>query len=274
MFLSFVGHHIGNIEMLTVDQRRVFSQEGVLRLDGAVPANAVSRMCDRLWEFMELKHGLRRKDPSSWSPGARPSGFQSLVRSNAFSEMASDRLCTAVDELLDRPDISKTPKHWGIPLPAFPQLGKWALPGGPDTWHIDVAARGTRCWALRAFLLLDYVQEHGGPAIVVAGSARVTRRIASDVGSKDPTGLRSKQARTTLMKTEPWIRQLLTDPTRRNPIAPEAIATDGTPLRIVPLTGNPGDVFLMDLGSLHSKSANTAKTPRLMISQTFYTNSE
>jgi hypothetical protein len=43
----------------------------------------------------------------------------------------------------------------------------------------------------------------------------------------------------------------------------------GGDLEVVELTGQPGDVYLMDLRVLHSRCANTLPVPRLMITQRF-----
>lgn len=40
---------------------------------------------------------------------------------------------------------------------------------------------------------------------------------------------------------------------------------DGTELRVVELTGNPDDVFFMDLRTLHTPAPNASDTARLML---------
>ena len=121
--------------MLSAFQRKEFEETGVLRLARAVEAEPVARMRDLLWEFMTRVHGFVQDDPATWEPGERPSGFQQLVRSDAFSEMASPGLCAAADELLGAGSAQR-PNHWGPPLPAFPETGPWCVPH--DGWHMDV----------------------------------------------------------------------------------------------------------------------------------------
>ena len=41
------------------------------------------------------------------------------------------------------------------------------------------------------------------------------------------------------------------------------------PLRVVEMTGAPGDVWLMDLRTFHSASPNAAEVPRVMVTQRF-----
>jgi len=40
-------------------------------------------------------------------------------------------------------------------------------------------------------------------------------------------------------------------------------------VKVVELTGAPGDVWLMDLRALHSASMNTSSRPRVMVTQRF-----
>ncbi len=82
--------------------------------------------------------------------------------------------------------------------------------------------------------------------------------------------MKSGKTKRLLANTEPWIRDLFTenDPTEREQrFLQEGKASDGTPLQVVELTGDAGDVILMDLCALHSISANVRSTPRLMIGQ-------
>ncbi len=250
--------------MLSASQRSEFEETGVLRLERAVEVEPVEQMRDRLWEFMARVHGLVRDDPATWPPGERPTGFQKLVRSDAFAPMASPILCAAADELLGA-GAAQGPNHWGPPLPAFPEPGPWTVPH--DGWHMDVPAGGSRYLGLRAFLLLDRVESRGGATFMVIGSQRVAHRVAREVGDQP---MSSGKTRKLLAKTEPWIRDLFTesDPTEREQrFLREGKASDGTSLQVFELTGYAGDVILMDLCALHSISPNVRSTPRLMIGQ-------
>ena len=42
---------------------------------------------------------------------------------------------------------------------------------------------------------------------------------------------------------------------------------DGVPVKVVELTGDPGDVYFVDLRILHSIGANVSNQPRMMIAQ-------
>lgn len=254
--------------MLSASERSEFEETGVLRVEQAVELEAVARMRDRLWEFMARVHGLVRDDPATWEPGGRPTGFQRLVRSDAFAEMASAKLCAVADDLLG-PDAARLADHWGQPLCAFPERGPWCVPH--DGWHIDVPASESdeRCLGFRAFVLLDHLESQGGATVVVAGSQRIARRVAREAGER----MKSGKARKVLATREPWIRDLFTpgNPAERDRrLLQPGKASDGTSLEVVELVGEAGDAILMDLSALHAISPNVHSTPRLMIAQGLY----
>ena len=91
--------------MLSASEHNEFEETGVLRVEQAVELEAVARMRDRLWEFMARVHGLVRDDPATWESGGRPTGFQRLVRSDAFAEMAA-KLCAAADDRRGSPGFA------------------------------------------------------------------------------------------------------------------------------------------------------------------------
>lgn len=251
--------------MLSASQRTQFEETGVLRLEQAVEPEAVARMRDRLWKFIEAVHGFVRHDPATWEPGGRPTGFQKLVRSDAFAEMGSARLRAATEELLG-PNAARAANHWGQPLPAFPEPGPWCVPH--DSWHMDLPASGSddRCSGFRAFLLLDRLESQGGATLVVTGSQRVARRAAREAGER----MKSGKAKKVLASREPWIRDLFTPSDDRERFLEAGKASDGTPLRVVELVGEAGDAILMDLCALHTVAPNVRPTPRLMIGQGLY----
>ena len=72
------------------------------------------------------------------------------------------------------------------------------------------------------------------------------------------------------MKKESFFRTLLD----RNLGQPDGLFEEtgrvqGVDLQVLELTGEPGDVYLMDLWVLHSRCANTLPVPRLMMTQRF-----
>ena len=119
------------------------------------------------------------------------------------------------------------PVSGGLAAPNLPLPGAaWTVPR--EAWHVDEpAARGEpRAWALLGFVLLDVVEPGGGATVMVAGSHRRLVELA--------------------------------------PVADPALALAGEPWRVVELTGDAGDVVLMDPRCLHTVSANVRR-PRLQM---------
>jgi hypothetical protein len=264
--------------MLTDAQRAEFSELGILRLPGIVPAEDVACMRGRLWEALEERHGIRPDDETTWSI-ARPCHLQKIGRSGAFEALDQPALLEAVDELLGSGQW-RAPAHWGPPLVVFPSPdAEWNVPH--QVWHLDSPVSGSdpRPPGLRAFAFLEKVEPRGGATAIVAGSHRRVYELAREkapdglLRSKPQGLLRSKQVRNELAATEPWVEALFApgDPDARIArFLDEGTVSAGIPLRVVEATGEPGDVTLMDLRCLHSLTDNVGRRPRLVIGHAFH----
>lgn len=254
--------------MLDATQRAAFVRCGFITVAKAVNRRDVTRMKRRLWRFLQNERGIAEHRRESWPKEARPTGLQKLSRTGAFAEMLSPLVRTAVDDLLGAGTAEES-RHRPVPLVVFPETHAWRVPGGRHTWHVDAPVEEKGCVALRAFLLLDAVDRHTGPTLAVAGSARLARRIVTERGS---TAVPSRRLAKVLAKAEPWIRDLVIESGNgdRERFLRWGTSLDRLPLRVVPLVGEAGDVVLMDLATLHSKSANASHLPRLVVGQTFW----
>lgn len=255
---------------LTSKQVDEFKTLGVLKLTKCVEPKVAGCLTNSLWDFLENDQGISKNDSSTWPPGYRPTGFQELTRNGTFRRMASPLLCDAVGELLGHGASCKV-KNWGIPLVLFPSSidGRRTIPFGPDTWHIDAPPRTSSCHAIRAFLLLQDVAEHQGPTMAVAGSSNLLRQLATQKTTKSQS---SKTLLKQLNRTEPWINRLMSepDPTLRDKLYCWGKSNSDLPLKVTEFVGDSGDVFLMDISTIHSKSRNSANLPRMVLSQTFW----
>lgn len=257
---------------LTSKQVEEFKTHGLLKLANCVEPKVAGRLANSLWDFLENEQGISKSDSRTWPLGYRPTGFQRLTRNGTFRRMASPLLCDAVDELLGYEASCKV-KNWGIPLVLFPDSrdGHRTIPFGSDTWHIDAPPRSSSCYAIRAFLLLQDVSKHQGPTMAVAGSSNLLRQLAAQRTTRSQS---SKTVLNQLNRTEPWINRLLSesDPVVREELYCWGKSNSGLPLKVTEFAGDSGDVCLMDISTIHSKSRNTAKLPRMMLSQTFWVN--
>ena len=256
--------------MFTARHKDEFERLGVARFPEILPAGDVRDMSDRLWRALGEDHKVFRDDPPSWR-AARPSGFQRLIRSDAFAAIASPAVVGVLDALFGAGQW-QPPRHWGQPLLCFPTPGlDWDVPH--RHWHLDIPA-GDACRTLpgvRLFAFLERVEPRAGGTLVVTGSHRLVQALGAR--SEAPAVLRSAQVRKALMRSTPFIRSLCSPPEGSDRVREfmGGTARQGdVPLTVAELTGEPGDVVVMDLRVLHALAPNCGSRPRLLLGQHIY----
>lgn len=246
-----------------------FAQQGYARLPAAIGAATTHAMRQRLWDFLSQQHGAQPDKADTWAP-ARPSGFQIMSKSGAFDALNCSTLNAALDQLLGR-DAWQRPKHWGMPLVTFPEASiEWRVPH--KQWHLDFALRhsGDLWPGLRILAFLAPVAPRGGGTLLIEGShTLVERMVASGNGAGH-----SADVRKTLARSSAWLRELWSasaggvDRTQRFTSAGAVI--DDVPVRVVELTGAPGDIVLMHPWMLHAAAPNCGSAPRMMLSHSVF----
>ncbi len=254
--------------MLTVEQRSEFQQLGLVRLRSAISTAHVERMCDVLWASL-ARHGVHRDAPATWI-SERVTGIQAAPRSQAFNAMGNPAICSALDDLFGA-GTWKRPPRWGQPLVTFP--GKRTLWDVPHmSWHLDApASRSSTTKKLPGVVVFAYlapVLEQGGGTLVLAGSHRVVEDFAANADPADEG--RSADVRIALTRAEPWLRALWSrdaaiDRVQRFMI--DGAVVRGVPVRVMELTGEPGDVIIWHPWLFHAPVLNCRSQPRLMLRQ-------
>jgi hypothetical protein len=248
--------------MLTPEQRSEFQQLGLVRLPSAIDAADVARMCDSLWNTL-AKHGVKRDAPETWT-AERVSGIQEISRSEAFAALGSAAVCSSLDDLLG-PGGWEPPPRWRQPLVTFPTERKWEVPHA--SWHLDAPA-SPKIPGVLLFAYLAPVPERGGGTVMLAGSHRIVEKFAAGLGATDEG--RSADVRRKLNRAEPWLRALWSrddkvDRVRR--FMTEGAMVRGVPLRVMEMTGEPGDVIIWHPWLFHCATSNCTSQPRLMLRQ-------
>ena len=163
--------------MLSLEQRECFERAGYVRLPHAF-ADA-DAMAVFVWSRLSELHGIKRNDRTTWSAEAPWVGLNKFKDHPLFQSIASEAVCSAIDDLLGSGAWVK-PKTWGGFLVKFPdrQPEAWTIPTDAY-WHVDshfTYEPGTR-FGVRVFSLLSEVEPHGGGTLAVAGSHRLVERF-------------------------------------------------------------------------------------------------
>jgi hypothetical protein len=252
---------------LTREQRATFERDGVVRLDGVVPADLVAAAQTAVRRPLEAagfwRDGAWRLDalprPVWPDHGVRTAKTIGNKHPELEALMEAPAIRTVVDELLEGREIDRRIYPRPQVLFTLPNAEQWMMTTG---WHTDAPRLASRRPAgVQVFTFLDHVAPRGGGTLVIAGSHRLLN---------DGQFLTAKHVHR-LLGREPFFRQLWTK--RPIPWADDAElpsgAIDNLPLRVMELTGAPGDAWLMDLRTLHNGAPNAGDHPRLMVTYRF-----
>lgn len=220
---------------MTPQQLSSFNEQGYLFLRGAIPKKQLSNVRDDVWA--ELKR------LNLWSSGKRLSAVNKTL--TPFQETV--KISSAIrdehlhNRLLPEQVVSMLPKLAGRELAfahqqmliSLPNQGAWSLTG--LNWHTDVASSSSELVpGIQAFILIDQVKSHGGGTLALAGSHLFNRR----------NNLRGQACE--ILRAGGDVTQL----------APN--------ISIVEMSGDAGDVYLMDMRVLHTPSINATHNVRIM----------
>lgn len=256
--------------MLTAAQKREFEARGLLCLPGLLPPSDVERNRDEVYRLCE-KLGCRRDQRWSWGQTldsrrvakrlkkwSDRRSFMTPALHEAMTSLAGGTALQpwsqSADLLVSRPSSRMMADGTSEPAECS------GTQRGTMPWHVDVPRLPQfGLVGVQMFTFLDTVAGGGGGTAVVAGSHRLSRGAALSISEV-----------TEALKKESFFRTLLD----RNLGQPDGLFEEtgrvqGVDLQVLELTGEPGDVYLMDLWVLHSRCANTLPVPRLMMTQRF-----
>ena len=253
--------------MLTTEQRDEFERLGIMRLPGAIARADAEAMCDRVWQALGKRYGLRRGSPATWNQQYLL-GTHHLPKSETFPEIGSPAIRSALGDLFGSGNW-EPPDRWGSLLVTFPNShDRWTVPH--QAWHLDypVSSEMKELFIVRIFVCLAKLEPCSGGTVFVAGSHRAVQNLVSKDGV---ARMRSADVRIALIRTHAWMRSLCTldeSLDRVEAFMRKSSVADGVELRVVEMTGEPGDAFLTHPLLLHTGSKNTATYPRIALSST------
>lgn len=251
--------------MLTQEQRDEFTRTGLIAIPGAVPEADVAYMRARIWEHLHHTYGIHEDHPDTWTV-KRPAQFKALRRSEHFAKVGASTIPTALDDLMGSGHW-KRPAAWPAgPLITFPSVaGDWDVPA--SGWHFDKPfdrAETASVPAINVFVFLAPALPHGGGTAILTGSHRLVAKHAA----ASEVIVHSPELKNRLGADHPWLHDLWDKESRHDRIRrfmDEGVEVDGVALRVVELTGAPGDAYLMNTRTLHAPTANVRPTPRMML---------
>ncbi|HZQ84348.1 MAG TPA: phytanoyl-CoA dioxygenase family protein [Acidimicrobiales bacterium] len=250
---------------LTVADHGHFRDRGWVRVPGAFSGDDAAAMRDVVWRALE-KRGVRRDDPSTWTDEA-PTHLQGLKGAPQFGAVGTPRTLGAITEVLGT-DAWPRPRDWGAFFLLFPTARPWNVPHAG--WHVDAPYRDRLepPAGLKVHALFGDVEPRAGGMTVIEGSHRVVAHVMST--SPPAANTSAARIRKHLMASDPWLKELATpgDPDAR--IAQFAdTSTDvfGVDVRVVEMTGQPGDVILMHPLLLHIRPTNAGSQPRFLVNK-------
>ncbi len=251
--------------MLTVEQNQAYEQLGIVHLPGAFSKTDAEEMVDRIWAVLKARFDVRRDDPASWNI-TMGYGFGELKTDPAFHKVGSPTTIRAIDCLLGQ-DGWVRPSNWGQLLVTFPEVDKkWTVP--TEIWHTDFGFLPcTDPFGVTVFSFSSDVRPHGGGTLVIEGSHRLVQQFVARQ-PREQLG-KMKRVRLAFMESEPWLRDLKTagDSKKRNERFARTELVSGVPVRVVELTGQPGDIVLCHPWMVHAVATNCGEFPRMMCIQ-------
>jgi hypothetical protein len=224
------------------------------------------------WRELEDTHGMRRDDRSGWRQIR--GDLKAAKHDPIQAKILTERVRGVFADLLGQAAWSP-PEDWGRTIVTFPQPGSWDVPthlwhwDNPSELHLDHPR------ALFVVSFIGSVATRSGGTLIVSGSPRLLiqqeRRTPADQ-RRDPAAKTWDR----FHRSHPWLRAL----TGQAPSPPDRIAVfmdsetivEGLPLRMVELTGEPGDMVFCHPLMVHCAAPNRGVRPRFMrIKQQFLT---
>jgi len=222
---------------------------------------------------MSRRYQIRRDDPATWK-AQRIAGTKDRPKAITFATVVNPPLRAILDQLL-APAEWERDQYWGSLLVSFPGT----FPEAPDGWdvphqgwHFDapVVRSLPHLYGVRLFTCMAKVEPQGGATLAVVGSPRLAQALANALGLGK---LRSADIRKALVRRYRWMKELCSPDAKVDRVQRFMDATttlEDVEVRVVEMTGEPGDTFIVHPLMMHAQSPNRLEMPRMVLSSTVY----
>jgi hypothetical protein len=249
---------------LTASDIQRFERDGYVMVRQAFSRANGLAMERQWWRELEDTHGIRPDDRSSWRQIR--GDLKAAKRDPIQARILTERVCGVFDDLLGKVAWS-LPRDWGRAIVTFPGPGAWEVPTRLWHWDNPSALHLDRPRGLFIVSFIGSVAPRGGGTLVISGSPRLIiqqeRRVPAS--QRRELGARIWER---FHRSDPWLMAL----TGHVPSPADRIAAfmdaetivEGVPLRVVELTGEPGDMVFCHPVMAHCVAPNRGARPRFM----------
>lgn len=249
---------------LTSSDIQRFERDGYVVVRQAFSRADGLAMEQQWWRELEDTHGIRPDDRSSW--GQIVGDLKAAKRDPSQARILTERVRGVLDDLLGKAAWSP-PRDWGRPLVTFPEPGAWDVPARLWHWDNPCEPHLDRPTGLFVVSFIGSVAPRSGGTVILSGSPRLLiqqeRQIPASHRDDSIAVLRER-----FHRSHPWLMAL----TGQAPSPADRIAAfmdtetivEGVPLRVVELTGEPGDMVFCHPVMVHCVAPNRGTRPRFM----------
>ena len=257
--------------MLSQEEKESFVKWGFVKIDALIPNEVVDPIREAVLDRL-CRHGFWGEE--GWKAPADAEAEMKLRNtikeisrsSKSLRPILTERVLSYARDLVSGDEVEMSPPitQFLFTAPSSYVMnhdgrwnGKWEVPR--SIWHLDMPrSRSIGPPGPEMFTFLNKVEPKGGGTLILAGS----HRLLNDVDYLSSKGVKRK------LKRHAYFRELTgKGDGDRSRFLEEIGYIDNVPVKVVELTGDPGDVYFVDLRLLHSLGANTSDQPRMMIAQ-------
>ena len=250
--------------LFTPSERENFSIHGLIKRKNFLAPEKLAKARNLIFQHLE-QEGVWRN--GGWSLDGYMRSTESdtgmalvkpLNRHPTLIDLTSGEVPAAASALVDARPIFPMDQHPAL-LFTLPNATTWTLPH--QNWHMDIPRLPDGgVPGVQIFACLETVETGGGGTLAVTGSHRLLNECVR-ISSSD---LRKR------LKQEPYFAALMSNHTDdRLRFLREGGRVGNVELQVVEMTGEPGDVYFMDLRVLHTAAPNMRQIPRLMLTQRY-----
>lgn len=240
-----------------VSVRNQLETDGYVYLRQGIGREIAESVANDVWAYLEPV-GVFRDRTTSW-PIGRPQRGPVFRAIRDYEEgllpLFTDNFEQTMGELID-PSLRVGQEQ--ILYMTFPNSDhdhkRWRVPWA--SWHNDFTGDGTGSTrAYLGFVLLNDVEPGGGNLVLLTGSHRLEEVIAPQHAS----AIMKQLSRKSTVLERLWDRK----EDAQGALVGERCTVDGVELRILEMTGNAGDLFLLNGSLLHAPTANERPDARI-----------